>query len=236
MTSARPVSTTPDPDPLITAPLGAVWHSPALGYTAARSRRAASSAGPSRAARHHHTAIAAPGACGIRQAHQATFWHPAAPHRTGRRRDPAHSHRPGAEAGPGQNPLAGAGGACDHHLPGAGWAATICEQAPSRPQAPGAYSGHGPDYRDNPRRDPRHMACRHGCGRDRCHAQDVSPHRADRDGRLHRRVARGQAPSPQLARRSRRGQRDRKYRSAHPQRTGSNGPFRYRTAHCLRTV
>ena len=99
--------------------------------------------------------------------------------------------------------------ASDHHLPGVGWAVTTCEQAPSRPQAPGAYWGHGPDHRDNPRRDPRHMACRHGCGRDRCNAQDVSPHRADRDGRLHRRVARGQAPSPQLARRSRRGQRDR---------------------------
>jgi hypothetical protein len=49
-------------------------------------------------------------------------------------------------------------------------------------------------------------------------------------------VARGQAPSPQLARPSRRGQRDRKYRSAHLQRTGSNGPFHYRTAHYSRTV
>ncbi len=103
----------------------------------------------------------------------------------------------------------------DHHLPGAGWAVTTCEQASSRPQALGAYWGHGPDHRDNPRRDPRHMACRRGCGRDRCHAQDVSPHRADRDGRLHRRVACGQAPSPQLARRSRRGQRQ-EYRSAPP--------------------
>ncbi len=47
---------------------------------------------------------------------------------------------------------------------------------------------------DNPRRDPRHLACRHGCGRDRGNAQDVCHHRADRDGRIRRRVARGQAP------------------------------------------
>ena len=164
------------------APLGAVWHSPALGYTAARSRRAASSAGPSR--------------------------QPGTTTQPSRRQAPAAS----------------------------GWAVTTCEQVPSRPQAPGAYWGHGPNHRDNPRRDPRHMACRHGCGRDRCHAQDVSPHRADRDGRLHRRVARGQAPWSQLARRSRRGQRDRKCRSVHLQRAGSNGPFHYRTAHCSRTV
>ena len=70
---------------------------------------------------------------------------------------------------------------------------------------PAAYWGHGPDHRDNHRRDPRHMACRHGCRRDRGHAQDVSHHRTDRDGRLHRRVARGQAPWSRLARRSRRG-------------------------------
>ncbi len=49
------------------------------------------------------------------------------------------------------------------------------------------------------------MACLHSCGRDLCNAQDVCHHRADRDGRLHRRVARSQAPSSRLARRSRRG-------------------------------
>jgi MFS family permease len=65
---------------------------------------------------------------------------------------------------------------------------------------PAAYWGHGPDHRDNPRGDSRHMACRHGCGRDRGYGQDVCHHRADRDGRLRRRVARGQAPWPQLAR------------------------------------
>ena len=50
------------------------------------------------------------------------------------------------------------------------------------------------------RRDPRHMACRHGCGRDRGHTQDVCHHRTDRDGRRHRCVARGQAPWSRLAR------------------------------------
>jgi hypothetical protein len=70
---------------------------------------------------------------------------------------------------------------------------------------PAAYWGHGPDHRNDPRRDPRHMACHHGCGRDRGHAQDVCHHRTDRDGRLHRRVARGQAPWSRLALRSRRG-------------------------------
>ncbi len=69
-----------------------------------------------------------------------------------------------------------------------------------------AHTGrHGPDHRNNPRRDSRHMACLHSCGRDLCNAQDVCHHRADRDGRLHRRVARSQAPSSRLARRSRRG-------------------------------
>jgi predicted lipid-binding transport protein (Tim44 family) len=29
--------------------------------------------------------------------------------------------------------------AVDHHVPGVGWAVTTCEQAPSRPEAPGAY-------------------------------------------------------------------------------------------------
>jgi hypothetical protein len=72
------------------------------------------------------------------------------------------------------------------------------------PGTPGAYWGHGPGHRDNPRRDPRHLACRHVCGRDLRDAQDVCHHRADRDGRLHRGVARGQAPQ-RLARRSRRG-------------------------------
>jgi len=76
-------------------------------------------------------------------------------------------------------------------------------RGPLRTAVPRAHTGgHGPDHRDNPRRDPRHMACLHGCGRDRCNAQDVSHHRADRDGRLHRRAARGQAPSSRLARRS----------------------------------
>ena len=97
-------------------------------------------------------------------------------------------------------------------------------------RGPGRYWGHGPDHRNNPRRDSRHMACLHGCGRDLRNAQDVSHHRTDRDGRLHRRVACGQAPSSRLTRRSRRGQRDRKYRSAHLQRIGSNGPFHYITA------
>ena len=70
---------------------------------------------------------------------------------------------------------------------------------------PAAYWEHGPVHRDNPRRDSRHMACRHGCGRDRGYPQDVCHHRTDRDGRIRRRVARGQAPSSRLARRSRRG-------------------------------
>ena len=70
---------------------------------------------------------------------------------------------------------------------------------------PAAYWGHGPDHRDNPRRDPRHMACRHGCGRDRGYAQDFCHSRTDRDGRIRRRVARGQAPWSRLARRSRCG-------------------------------
>src|SRR5580658_6708320 len=69
-------------------------------------------------------------------------------------------------------------------------------------RGPAAYWGHGPDYRDNPRREPRHLACRHGGGRARCHGQDVSHHRADRDGRRHRRVARGRAHSSQLTRRT----------------------------------
>ena len=73
------------------------------------------------------------------------------------------------------------------------------------PGAPGAYRGHGPDHRDNPRRNPCHLACRHGCGRDLRSAQDVPHHRADRDGRPRRRVARGQAPSGRLAWRVRRG-------------------------------
>jgi hypothetical protein len=77
--------------------------------------------------------------------------------------------------------------------------------APSCSQAPGAYWGHAPDHRDNPRRDPRCIACRHGCGQDRRNAQDVSHHRADRGGRHHHRVARGPASSPRLARRSRCG-------------------------------
>jgi len=72
---------------------------------------------------------------------------------------------------------------------------------------PAAYWEHGPDHRDNPRRDPRYMASCHGCGRDRGHPQDVSHHRTDRDGRLHRCVARGQAPSSRLARHSRRSHR-----------------------------
>ena len=72
------------------------------------------------------------------------------------------------------------------------------------PQTTGACWGPGPDHRDNPRRDPRHLACLHGRGRDLRNVQDVSHHRADRDGRLHRRVARGQRPSPRLAQRSRR--------------------------------
>jgi hypothetical protein len=113
-----------------------------------------------------------------------------------------------------------------HHVPGGGRAVTpVTRRRPGQarqaartarprtgaahdrrlPGAPGAYCVHGPDPRDNPRRDPRHLACRHGRRRDLRHAQDVFPHRADRDGRLHRRVARGQAPSPRLARRSRRG-------------------------------
>jgi hypothetical protein len=73
------------------------------------------------------------------------------------------------------------------------------------PEVPGAYWGHGPDHRDNPQRDRRCIACPHGCEWDRCRAQDVSHHRADRDGRHHHRVARGQAPSSRLARRSRCG-------------------------------
>ena len=76
---------------------------------------------------------------------------------------------------------------------------------PSPARGPGAYWGHAPDHRDNRRRDPRRIACLHGCGQDRCHAQDVSHHRADRDSRRHHRVARGQAPSSRLARRSRCG-------------------------------
>ena len=60
------------------------------------------------AARHHHTAIAALGACGIRQVHQATLWHPAAPHLPPARSSAQPSS--GAGAGPGQNPLAGPGG------------------------------------------------------------------------------------------------------------------------------
>jgi hypothetical protein len=67
------------------------------------------------------------------------------------------------------------------------------------PGEPGAYWVHGPDHRDNHRRDPCHLACRHGCGRDLRNAQDVPHHRADRDGRLHRGVARGQGGSPRLA-------------------------------------
>jgi hypothetical protein len=36
----------------------------------------------------------------------------------------------------------------------------------ARPRLPaGAYWVNGPDHRDNPRRDPRHLACRHGRGR-----------------------------------------------------------------------
>jgi len=73
------------------------------------------------------------------------------------------------------------------------------------PESPGAYWGHAPDHRDNRRRDPRHIACLHGCRQDRRNAQDISHHRADRDSRHHHRVARGQAPSSRLARRSRRG-------------------------------
>jgi len=59
----------------------------------------------------------------------------------------------------------------------------------------GAYWGHAPDHRDNRRRDRRRIACHHVCGQHRCNAQDVSHHRADRHGRHHHRVARGQAPS-----------------------------------------
>src|SRR5262249_36479146 len=69
--------------------------------------------------------------------------------------------------------------------------------------ATGAYWVHGPDHRDNPRRDPRHRACRHGCGRDLGNIQGVLHHRADRDGGVHRRVARGQALPARLARRGR---------------------------------
>ena len=65
----------------------------------------------------------------------------------------------------------------------------------------GAYWVNGTDHRDNPRRDPRHLAGRHGCGRDPHHIQDVPHRRADRDGCLHRRLARGQALSARLARR-----------------------------------
>ena len=107
--------------------------------------------------------------------------------------------------------------ASGHHVPGAGRAVTTCDQAPSRPGMPGGprpapvarsstggtlgrYWGHGPGHRDNPRRDPRHLACRHRCGRDLRDAQDVCHHRTDRDGRLHRGVARGQAPQRRLAR------------------------------------
>jgi hypothetical protein len=64
---------------------------------------------------------------------------------------------------------------------------------------PAAYWGHGPDHRGNPWRDPRRMACRHGCGRDRGYGQDVCYRRADRNGRIRRRVARGQAPWSRLA-------------------------------------
>ena len=74
------------------------------------------------------------------------------------------------------------------------------------PESPGAYWGHAPDHRDNRRRDPRHIACLHGCGQDRCRAQDVSHYRADRYSRGHHRVAGGQALSSRLARRSRCGQ------------------------------
>src|SRR3984957_9800125 len=70
---------------------------------------------------------------------------------------------------------------------------------------PAAYWGHGPDHRGNPWRDPRRMACRHGCGRGRGYGQDVCYRRADRNGRIRRRVARGQAPWSRLARRSRCG-------------------------------
>ena len=125
------------------------------------------------------------------------------------------SRRPGRPGRPWQ--------ASGHDVPGAGRAVTACDQAPSRPGmpggprpapgrrgcrlpgTPGAYWGHGPGHRDNPRRDPRHLACRHGCGRDLRDTQDVCHHRADRDGRFHRGVARGQAPQRRLARRSRRG-------------------------------
>ena len=150
-----------------------------------------------------------------RQAHQATLWHPAAPHLpsarcgVGRRRGrdrPARTS-PSALAGrpssrawrrPGRDrPRPGAVPARDTRRPAR-------PRPPGRhdrrlPGTPGAYWVHGPDHRDNPRRDPRHLACLHGRRRDLCHAQDVCHHRADRHGRLHRRVARGQAPSPRLA-------------------------------------
>ncbi len=33
----------------------------------------------------------------------------------------------------------------DHHVPGAGWAVTTCDQAPSRPGTPGGPQGPAPD-------------------------------------------------------------------------------------------
>ena len=58
---------------------------------------------------------------------------------------------------------------------------------------------HGPDHRDNPRRDPRHLDCCHSRGRDLRNAQGVPHHRADRAGCLYRCVVRGRAPSSRLA-------------------------------------
>ena len=131
---------------------------------------------------------------------------------------PPCSHRVGPDV------LAGPGRPVVTTCPAPARAVTACVQAPSRPGMPGGPTARpgparlsaarnagrilgtcGPGHRDNPRRDPRHLACRHGCGRDLRDTQDVCHHRADRDGRFHRGVARGQAPQRRLARRSRRG-------------------------------
>jgi hypothetical protein len=77
------------------------------------------------------------------------------------------------------------------------------DRLPERPhldraRASGAYWVHGPDDLDDPRRDPRRLACLHGRWLDLRHAQDVCHYRADRGGRLHRCVDRRQTPSPRL--------------------------------------
>ena len=88
--------------------------------------------GAIKATRQHHAAIAPPGACGIRQAHQATLWHPS--HRICRRRDAAHSDlRRSGRSRPERPRRTWRAG--DHHVLGVGWAVTTCGQAPSLPEA-----------------------------------------------------------------------------------------------------